>query len=79
MLGHRHACVDRIGHPLVVAHLARPIEDLDAVLGLADFDLTSNERPGNRVAVASHVDVALRVHGAVVQLIDVGHVQRQRP
>ena len=53
--------------------------DVDAVLGLADLELPADEGLGHRVAVPVDADVALDVDDAVVQGVDLGDPERQRP
>jgi hypothetical protein len=62
----------------VLGDQARPVEDLDAVAGLAHLELPPDEPPGRRVAHALDVDEALTVDDAVVELVDLGDVDRER-
>ena len=55
----------------------QPVVDLDAVLGLTDFYLPADPVRGARVAVRVERDVALHVHDALVEAVDLG-TQRGR-
>jgi hypothetical protein len=59
-------------------HQTRPIEDVEAVLGLSYFQGAGNEGVGSGVTVTVDADVALGVDDAVVELIDLGDVKGKR-
>jgi hypothetical protein len=57
---------------------ARAEEELDVVLGLADFELSTDEGGGSGVVASADVDVALEVDDAVVEVVDLGKPSGER-
>lgn len=73
----RHPFVPTIDSSSMARDEPRTLEDLDRAQRLAHLHPASDHLPGDRVAIAPYVDVALGVDDALVDPVNLGHVQRQ--